>query len=371
MRTLRRRPRGFTLIELLVVIVIIAILVALLLPAVQKAREAANKTRCENNQKQLVLALHNYHDTHNAFPPGQIVTRYAGDLTSNTGRRFADPTEPYSNIQNIGLNGVSWMYHILPYIEQKNLYELWRPDYNVFGNSELAFDNTPNRNWVIAGNPPATTEVPAFYCPSRRSGIELNKFTHNQFIYSSAPVQLTPQSQSKFGGGTDYAGCAGSGILFNVQSRSLWDLTTAQLQYIQSQTPIAANDLNQLSANQGMFGANSSTNMSAMISGDGSSQTIVIAEAERFEGLKITANSPRSPLQIASDGWAWGGPATMFTTYNPPNKKFDFSYAGGPHGDMIIVGLGDGSVRKVNTSIDARVWRQLGNVAGGIPSGNF
>jgi prepilin-type N-terminal cleavage/methylation domain-containing protein len=76
------RRRGFTLIELLVVIAIIAILIALLLPAVQQAREAARRTQCKNNLKQVGLGLHNYHDIHNRFPPGNITLSYGHGPTA-------------------------------------------------------------------------------------------------------------------------------------------------------------------------------------------------------------------------------------------------------------------------------------------------
>ena len=97
----RRRVSGFTLIELLVVIAIIAVLIALLLPAVQAAREAARRTQCVNNMKQLGIALHNYHDVVGSFPTS-----------------FWRAT-PSSN----GINRHSWIAMILPYIEQKPLYD--------------------------------------------------------------------------------------------------------------------------------------------------------------------------------------------------------------------------------------------------------
>src|SRR5262245_18397403 len=102
----RRHRVGFTLIELLVVIAIIAILIGLLLPAVQKVREAANRMKCSNNLKQIGLSLHNYHDTMGFFPT-------AG---SADGKPLSGGPWPNSG------EGTNWIVHTMPYIEQGNIY---------------------------------------------------------------------------------------------------------------------------------------------------------------------------------------------------------------------------------------------------------
>src|SRR5205809_5012802 len=99
-----RRPRGFTLIELLVVIAIISVLIALLLPAVQSAREAARRSQCVNNLKQIGLALHNYHDSVGVFPPGYVSAQSPGS-NSITGGNDVGP-------------GWAWGSMILPQLEQ-------------------------------------------------------------------------------------------------------------------------------------------------------------------------------------------------------------------------------------------------------------
>src|SRR5262249_46175339 len=100
----RRRCPGFTLIELLVVIAIIAVLVALLLPAVQAAREAARRAQCVNNLMQLSIALQNYDSAHELLPPGVV-----------------DPSA--GPIQNVAKgHHIGWLAQLLPYVEQKNVY---------------------------------------------------------------------------------------------------------------------------------------------------------------------------------------------------------------------------------------------------------
>jgi len=123
------RLRGFTLIELLVVIAIIAILIALLLPAVQQAREAARRTQCKNNLKQLGLAMHNYHDVHNKFPVGAYNCCWG-----------------------------TWQVAILPYIEQTAYFELYE---NSGGN-----DSTGPRYGASPNTQVTTQRFAALSCPS-------------------------------------------------------------------------------------------------------------------------------------------------------------------------------------------------------------
>jgi prepilin-type N-terminal cleavage/methylation domain-containing protein/prepilin-type processing-associated H-X9-DG protein len=121
---------AFTLIELLVVIAIIATLVAILLPAVQQAREAARRSSCKNNLKQLALAVHNYHDVANAFPPGFTQQRNSGTY-----------------------QGSSAFYYILPYIEQSNLYETFN-------------DKVPIQNRTNQAGRLAAARIQTYLCPS-------------------------------------------------------------------------------------------------------------------------------------------------------------------------------------------------------------
>ncbi|HAH45677.1 MAG TPA: prepilin-type cleavage/methylation domain-containing protein [Planctomycetaceae bacterium] len=159
----RQKKQGFTLIELLVVIAIIAILIALLLPAVQQAREAARRSQCQNNLKQLGLALHNYHDSFNGFPIGSSY-QYAS----------------------------SWMVAILPYLEENALYNKWTFVGARGGQTSQAPTTTVDafKNKVISG----------FQCPSStleslsRDAVSPRFSTSSYVGISGAPTASAPIS---------------------------------------------------------------------------------------------------------------------------------------------------------------------------------
>jgi prepilin-type N-terminal cleavage/methylation domain-containing protein len=178
----KRKSQGFTLIELLVVIAIIAILISLLLPAVQQAREAARRTQCRNNLKQIGLALHNYHDVYNTFPGAFVV-----DAELTGGGTTISST--------YGL--MSWQTAILPYIDQANIYA-------TLGTGGLR---------VIGGvtNTESDLAISAFICPSAPHGQlwATPGFNAGQVI----PVAGAGAAADLFvkGGVTDYISFRGTG----------------------------------------------------------------------------------------------------------------------------------------------------------------
>ena len=186
MRTRRKSLRGFTLVELLVVIAIIGILIALLLPAVQAAREAARRSQCSNNLKQLALGLHNYHDTFNTLPPGGLTHRGNG-------------------------NRLSWNVLILPFIEQAPLHDMVNFKANHY-----------NQNLAAAAN-----QVATFLCPS---GVILNTNQNPSEYYNDVatftlhyqavmgPKGTNPQTGTAYPwqnntGWSDHGGYAKSGAM--------------------------------------------------------------------------------------------------------------------------------------------------------------
>jgi prepilin-type N-terminal cleavage/methylation domain-containing protein len=354
----QRRQRGFTLIELLVVIAIIAVLIALLLPAIQQAREAARRTQCLNNIKQIGLAIHNYHDVNKRLPIGQVAVLFLDSVNAN-GQQYADPNEAqFVGLSGFGLHGTSWMLAILPFIEQAQLWQQWNFQFNVRGNGELA--TGPNQPGQTLQQP-AQTDLPAYYCPTRRSNMNIAKYNN---------VRRVDVSWTR--GGNDYGGCIGSGLGWS-NAIPMPHLGTYELTPIQMQTQQQINPqlmYTPVGAHLGVFSINRASGLRDVT--DGLTNVIMIGEVQRLNGTDLNGNqlvTDATEIQtISNDGWAWGGAATLFSCRNPPNRPFHFDTPGSDHtGGVVQVGLCDGSCRPISQNIDLTTFQNLGNMSNGKP----
>jgi len=309
------RSRGFTLIELLVVIAIIAVLIALLLPAVQQAREAARRSQCKNNLKQLGLALHNYHDTHNVFPPGDInAGGYDGGwLPAGEQAR----------------NHTAYLF-LLPYIDQASIYN------NInFSLATGASDSARDGNagpWGGGGYQAATEyKIGLLLCPS-------DPYSPGPYTSTTSPYAVRRAYRTSYG--LVYP-------VYTTATTSSWGAYTTM-------------------ARKSAFGHNGAARFRDIT--DGSSNTMVMMETPLEKD-----SSTRGPF------WAAFVTTAGITAYdykiNRPasatNPKTNYATAGSEHVGGCHVLLGDGGVRFLSENIDMTTQRALASIANGEVVGAF
>jgi prepilin-type N-terminal cleavage/methylation domain-containing protein len=328
-RCTRRGRSGFTLIELLVVIAIIGVLVGLLLPAVQKVREAANRMSCGNNLKQLGLAVHNYHDVYGRFPPARVCREACA----------------------------TWPVLIMPFMEQDNVFKLWN-------------STNPPYPWQYKDQPVAAQQalVKSFYCPSRR------------------PPTISPAAQN---GGTnggfasatgDYAACDGDGFNRNVltaRGAIISASITTQPPYPASPGCEADDPCGDVIDTFRIVDVRSRTGIASIT--DGTSNTLLIGEKHvrptrfglanedraYFSGVDyVTAQRSAGCTTVNAANVCTGGfrPIAPFPTYSGTAWNIIF---GSYHSGICQFVMCDGSVRGISVNIDTTNLRRLADRADG------
>lgn len=326
---------AFTLIELLVVIAIIAILIGLLLPAVQKVREAAARIQCDNNIKQIGLAVHSYHDSFKKVPP---IGSWGPTFRNND---FPPATNGGSLISGDGATG-TWLLHLLPYVEQGNLYS----KFSALGNLST---NDASSAYFNAYDALISTPVALFLCPSDGSNPS-GQQNHSAGSYAS----------------TNYAGNV---LVFNPKGQG--NLLTAMPHGTSSTIMIAERiqncdvslALGYTSAGQAVIGP--AWGWQYPDHGDGAQWAAFGWWTSGWESIN-SGTPPGAPAGscLRTDYYDWSANYSPANPIANPNYLFDVNativncnifVTNSPHATM-QVGLGDGSVRSVNGGISKVSW---------------
>lgn len=331
--SVRSRQAAFTLVELLVVIAIIGILIALLLPAVQAAREAARRSQCQNNLKQLALACIVHHDTHGFYPTGGWGWDWLGD-----------PEYGYDEKQTGG-----WIFNILSFLEQKPLHDAALTVDPTQANSKI-------RPVLVA------TPLPALNCPTRRSATVFPSIGNSyKNCNPSAP---------KFCARSDYAICAGS--------QSTNELTGGPGSYRIGSDPrywtwtithyVAphAQDPGQRYVYHSGVSFERSKIASSQVS-DGLSATLMLGEKYLSSGLYNTGTDPadNETMYCGYDNDNYR--VTFYPPISDDPKYVDPTRFGSAHFAALNTAFCDGSIHGISYQVDAVVWSLLGNREDGKP----
>jgi prepilin-type N-terminal cleavage/methylation domain-containing protein len=326
--SLRLKRAAFTLVELLVVIAIIGVLVALLLPAVQAAREAARRSSCSNNLKQFGLAMHNYHDVYGLFPPRKGGTS-AGSPNGNSNR-------------------LSGFIHLLPFLEQKPLYDQHEAG-GDFGTGVVYPKGGPNA-WDNA-YPPWRTQLKIVVCPSDKPVFNAAQQGKHSYAFSCGDTITNSNSNNIFN----------RGVFGSSRYKGFKDITDGSSNTIAMSERVWGNNLGITVASGQDVRTATAHNVTSVNTDPGSCYTR--ATGKRFVGVEIKARF----------GFLWvdGQAERMaFTTVLPPNApsctndaNVNSDAAGGvfnpssyhPGGVMGL--MTDGSVRFISETINC------GNIA--------